>query len=92
MKYLAHTLPRMLMSRDLQVLDFEREWWKYPGPKDRAIREYLGMSSTRYYQVLRRLMDDPAAAEHDPMTVRRLRRVRQDAKRKAQERLGANPS
>ncbi|MDH3471452.1 MAG: DUF3263 domain-containing protein [Acidimicrobiia bacterium] len=82
----------MLVRRDTQVLDFEREWWKYPGPKDRAIREYLGISSTRYYQILRRLMDDPAAVEHDPMTIRRLRRVRQDAKRKAQERLGASPS
>ena len=82
----------MLVTRDTQVLDFERNWWKYPGPKDRAIREYLGMSSTRYYQILRRLMDDPAAVEHDPLTIRRLRRVRQDAKRKAQERLGASPS
>jgi len=82
----------MLMKRDQRVLEFERDWWKYPGPKDRAIAEYLGMSATRYYQVLRRLMDDPAAIEYDPMTIRRLRRVRQEAKRKAQERLGANPS
>lgn len=82
----------MLVKRDTQVLDFEREWWKYPGPKDQAIRDYLSMSSTRYYQILRRLMDDPAAVKHDPMTIRRLRRVRQDAKRKAQDRLGASPS
>jgi hypothetical protein len=77
----------MLSPRDAAVLEFEREWWRYPGPKDRAIREYLGMSATRYYQILRRLMDDPAASERDPLTIRRLRRIRGDARRKALERL-----
>jgi hypothetical protein len=77
----------MLSPRDARVLEFEGEWWRYPGPKDRAIREYLGMSATRYYQILRRLMDDPAASELDPLTIRRLRRIRGDARRKALERL-----
>lgn len=77
----------MLSDRDTRVLEFERQWWRYPGPKDRAIREYLGMSATRYYQVLRRLMDDPSAADRDPLTIRRLRRIRGDARRKAIERL-----
>jgi len=45
----------MLSDRDRAVLAFEASWWQYPGPKDRAIREYLDMSATRYYQVLRRL-------------------------------------
>jgi hypothetical protein len=76
----------MLKERDRDILDFERSWWKYPGPKDRAIREYVGMSATRYYQALRRLMDDPAALEHDPLTVRRLRRTRADARKRALER------
>ena len=71
----THTLAAMLNARDRRVLDFERAWWTYPGPKDVAIRDYLGMSATRYYQVLRRLMDDPEALAEDPMTVRRLRRV-----------------
>ncbi len=73
----------MLRERDREILDFERSWWQYPGPKDRAIREYLGMSATRYYQALRRLMDDPAALDYDPLTVRRMRRTRADARRKA---------
>ena len=38
------------------------------------------MSATRYYQVLRRLLDDPAAEDVDPLTVRRLRRVREEAR------------
>ena len=79
----------MLGERDNAVLEFESSWWLYPGPKDRAIREYLGMSATRYYQVLRRLVEDPEAMRHDPLTVKRLRKMRTDvAKRAAERRLG----
>jgi hypothetical protein len=79
----------VLGERDNAVLEFESSWWLYPGPKDRAIREYLGMSATRYYQVLRRLVEDPDAMRHDPLTVKRLRKMRTDvAKRAAERRLG----
>ncbi len=64
-----------LSERDVRVLDFEGSWWLYPQPKDRAVKEYLGMSATRYYQVLRRLVSDKAALAYAPMTVRRLIRV-----------------
>ena len=66
----------MLNSRERRVLDFERSWWKLPGPKDRDIRERLGFSATTYYEVLRGLVDKPSALEYDPLTVRRLRRLR----------------
>lgn len=66
----------MLSKRDRTVLDFERSWWLVPGPKDRAIQDHLGMSAGRYYQALRRLLDDPEAMEYDPLTIRRLRKVR----------------
>ena len=79
----------MLGERDRAVLDFESRWWLYPGPKDRAIRDYLDISSTRYYQVLRRLMDDPDAEEYAPLTIRRVRRVREEGRRRrAERRLG----
>jgi hypothetical protein len=77
----------MLNERDRRVLAFEASWWTYPGPKDHAVREYLGMSATRYYQVLRRLLDDPDAMSHDPLTIRRLRRVRRQAAQRLLERL-----
>jgi hypothetical protein len=82
----ARTLYVMLADSDFAVLEFEGSWWMYPGPKDRAIREYLGMSSTRYYQALRRLMDDPEAERVAPLTVRRIRRVREQARRRRVER------
>ena len=79
----------MLGERERAVLDFEASWWQYPGPKDRAIKEVLGMSATRYYQVLRRLVEDPDAMLHDPLTVRRLVKLRRDvAQRAAERRLG----
>ncbi len=76
----------MLSERDRKVLEFESAWWTYPGPKDRAIREYLDMSATRYYQILRRLIDDPAAEEEDQLTIRRLRRTRTEARKKVLDR------
>lgn len=60
------------------MLDFEASWWLYPGPKDRAISDYLEMSASRYYQAIRRLIDDDAALAYAPLTVRRLRRMRRD--------------
>ncbi|MEU2156528.1 MULTISPECIES: DUF3263 domain-containing protein [unclassified Streptomyces] len=69
-----------LSARALAVLALERGDHPGPGAKERAIRERLGMSPVRYYQLLNALLDDPRAAEHDPVTVNRLRRVR-DARR-----------
>ncbi|MFI0908241.1 DUF3263 domain-containing protein [Streptomyces sioyaensis] len=69
-----------LTARDEAVLAVERRSWPGPGPKERAIREQLGISPTRYYQLLNALLDDPRALAHDPVTVNRLRRIR-DARR-----------
>jgi hypothetical protein len=78
-----------LTDRDLEILSFERQWWKYAGAKEQAIREQLDMSSARYYQLLSRLIDRPEALEHDPMLVKRLRRQRSQRQRqRAARRLG----
>jgi hypothetical protein len=69
--------PSGLSERDLSVLAVERRGWSGPGMKERAIREQLDMSPTRYYQLLNALLDDPRAIEYDPVTVNRLRRRRE---------------
>ena len=47
------------------------------------------MSSTRYYQVLNSLIDNPAALAADPMLVKRLRRLRAARQRqRSARRLG----
>jgi len=65
-----------LSARDQEILAFERQWWKYAGAKEQAVREQFDMSSTRYYQVLNALIDRPEALAFDPLLVRRLRRLR----------------
>jgi hypothetical protein len=81
-----------LSDRDEQILAFERQWWKYAGAKEQAIRELFDMSATRYYQVLNALIDDPAALAHDPMLVKRLRRMRASRQRaRTARRLGVEP-
>ncbi|MEV6395542.1 DUF3263 domain-containing protein [Streptomyces sp. NPDC051907] len=69
-----------LSERDRAVLAMEHRSWPGPGAKERAIREQLGISPVRYYQLLNALLDDERALAHDPVTVNRLRRVR-DARR-----------
>jgi hypothetical protein len=78
-----------LSDRDREILDFERQWWKYAGAKETAVREMFSMSSTRYYQVLNALIDKPEALEADPLLVRRLRRLRATRQRqRSARRLG----
>ena len=78
-----------LTRRDRDILGFERQWWKYAGAKEQAVRELFDMSATRYYQVLNALIDTPAALAADPMLVKRLRRLRATRQRqRSARRLG----
>ena len=78
-----------LSDRDREIIAFERQWWKYAGAKEQAIRELFDMSATRYYQVLNALIDSPAALEADPMLIKRLRRLRASRQRaRSARRLG----
>ena len=74
-----------LSERDRAILGFESEWRRHAGAKEEAIRAELGLSPARYYQLLGRLIDTADAQAHDPMLVKRLRRLR-DAR--AQARIG----
>ncbi|MFJ4965792.1 DUF3263 domain-containing protein [Streptomyces sp. NPDC088729] len=67
---------RALSARELAMLALERRSWAGPGAKERAIREELGLSPVRYYQLLNALIEDERALREDPVTVNRLRRVR----------------
>lgn len=80
-----------LSERDRAILAFERQWWKYAGAKETAIRELFGLSATRYYQVLNTLIDDPDALAADPLLVKRLRRMRDERQRaRSARRLGTD--
>ncbi|KIA64756.1 DUF3263 domain-containing protein [Nocardia vulneris] len=78
-----------LSRREHDILAFERQWWKYAGAKEEAIKELFGMSPTRYYQVLNAVVDRPESLAVDPMLVKRLRRLRASRqKARAARRLG----
>ena len=65
-----------LSARDKAILDFERSWWSEGGVKEAVIAERFDLSVARYYEILGEILDDPAAMDHDPLLVRRLRRLR----------------
>ncbi|HRC18769.1 MAG: DUF3263 domain-containing protein [Candidatus Lutibacillus vidarii] len=81
----------VLSERDTSILGFERQWWKFAGSKEQAIRELFDLSPTRYYQILNGLLDSPAALAADPMLVKRLRRLRSGRQRaRSAKRLGVS--
>lgn len=77
------SLKRMgLSERDRAILEFEGSWWTGSGPKEAAIRDRIGLSASRYRQILAGLIDSEEAAAVAPLVVRRLRRER-DRRRRA---------
>lgn len=62
----------MLSEEDRAILDFERVWWREPGPKDMAIEWTLGLSAAGYYERLRSLVAGSPALAYDPLTTRRV--------------------
>lgn len=70
-----------LAEREERILAFERQWWKFEGSKEQAIRDEFDFSPTRYYQLLNGLVERPEALAFDPLTVKRLRRLRADRRR-----------
>lgn len=64
---------------DRAILAFESEHFPNPGTKERLIRERFGLSATRYYQQLNRLLDEPEALAEYPAVVKRLLRLRRRA-------------
>ncbi len=63
-------------EQDLAILRFEGQWWKHRGSKLQAVHDLFDMTLTRYYKRLLRIIDDPAAAEMEPLIVKRLQRRR----------------
>jgi len=66
-----------LTPREKAILALEGRSFSGPGAKERAVREQLGLAPVRYYQLLNALLDDPRALAHAPVTVNRLRRIRE---------------
>ena len=74
-----------LSKFEQDLLDFERTWWSEDQPKDAAIADQFRLTTAEYYEQLTALIDTDQALGHDPLVVRRLRRMRE---RRRQERFG----
>lgn len=70
-----------LTETDAEMLAFERGWWRHATAKDRAARDRFGLAPAEYYRTLSQLIDRDEALEHDPLLVRRLRRLRATRRR-----------
>ncbi|MBA3020180.1 DUF3263 domain-containing protein [Propionicimonas sp.] len=80
-----------LSEHQAALLDFEKSWWALAGSKESEIRERFDISPTRYYQLINALIDSPDALAHDPLLVKRLRRMRETRqKERTARRLGVN--
>ncbi|MEJ9078537.1 DUF3263 domain-containing protein [Gordonia malaquae] len=64
-----------LSSADRAILDFAARRFSSPGAHAAAVRDEFGMSVTRYWQRITRLLDDEEALAYAPQTVYRLRRI-----------------
>jgi len=71
------TAPSTLTELEIKILDFERQWWKFAGAKESAIKDLFDMAPPAYYQLLHNLIDRDDALEASPMLVKRLRRLRE---------------
>lgn len=66
-----------LTEVEKRILALEQGFYRYAGVKDQQIFEAVRMSPTRYYQVLNELIDTDEAMRWDPMTCKRLQRLRE---------------
>jgi len=67
----------VLNEQEQAILAFEGSWWTQQGEKDALVLERFGLTPDRYASALSDLLDRPEALEHDPLVVRRLRRLRE---------------
>ena len=73
------------------MLDFERQWWRYAGAKESAIKELFDLTPPAYYQMLNNLIDREDAVLAEPILVKRLRRLRESrTAARSSTRLGFN--
>jgi hypothetical protein len=73
----SETASSPLTDLERRILEFERNWWRFAGAKESAIKELFDLSAPRYYQLLNDLIDRADALEAAPMLVKRLRRLRE---------------
>lgn len=77
-------MTRELTGTEVKLLQVWRRW-PLDSQRDRRVNAFqeLGLSEVRALQAVNRLLTHPAAWEHDPVTVARVRRLRDSRVRRA---------
>ncbi|GAA2044709.1 hypothetical protein GCM10009720_27030 [Yaniella flava] len=70
-----------LTATEQHMLEFEKRSWHYAGAKDRDISDTFGLTPTRYYQKLARLITTERAYAYNPMLIDRLLNSRSTVQR-----------
>ncbi len=73
---LSQPVSNGLTKLEIEMLDFERTWWRYAGVKESSIKELFNLTPPAYYQLLNNLIDRSEALIAEPILVKRLRRLR----------------
>lgn len=68
---------KRLSAEEVSVVEFAARAPRQVGAREEAIVQELGISPVRYYQLLNRLVDNPAAWELDPHVMGRIARLRE---------------
>lgn len=69
--------PEVVLDRiEAGIISIEKRNWKYPGSKEQAIRQELGLAPIAYYQRLNSMIDQPRIIAEEPALTRRLREHR----------------
>ncbi len=76
------TVQQSLTDQQVEILSFEKKFFKYAGVKERAITTELGMTPIQYYQQVFALLDHPAAAAAEPALMSRLNNMRAGRQRR----------
>jgi hypothetical protein len=66
----------MLNDREKELLQIAGAHYKYPGAREAHVRERFGIGPTAFYVEVNQIINRPDALEHDPLTVKRLLRLR----------------
>lgn len=66
----------LLPESDRELLEFERAHRVHDGRKEEAIRDLFDISAVRYYDLVGRIIETPAAVKYDPILIRELQESR----------------
>ena len=84
-------MPRPLTVDERSLLDFAAWAYRHPGRQEQDMRDLFGFGPSTYWRKVNDLLERPEALAYAPVTVNRLRRLREERRRsRSRDRLLAS--